>query len=220
MVVIFVALTILALLAIDYFIIRPRQQQKREEEISIGELIPLTKTMQNIPAGVFLQPSFTWTKVQDDGLIKVGLHPLILGLIGPPYEVELMQNKELVDKDDPLLRVRKNGRYMTLKSPVAGEIIDYNQALLGETDWEHLNMSWLYKIRPRNVTAEMQNWQYSEDADEWMNEQYRQIKSFIFEKAAPTDVGMTLADGGDVPMGILADLDEQAWNEFAEKFVR
>jgi len=220
MVVIFVALTIVALLAVDYFIVHPRQQKKKEQEITVTELFPLSKTLRNIPAGVFLQPSFTWTKIQDDGTIKVGLHPLILGLIGPPYEVELLQAKEKVGKEDTLLRINKDGRFMSMKSPVEGEIIDYNQALLGETDWEHLNMSWLYKIRPKNVTEEIKTWQYSEDAQPWMNDQYQQVKSFVFDKAAPTEAGMTLADGGDVPMGILSELGEDAWNDFQEKFIR
>ena len=220
MVVIFVALFIIAMLALDYYVIRPRQQEKQAEEMTIGELLPLSRMLRNIPAGVFLQSAFTWTKLQDDGTLKVGIHPLILGLIGPPYEVELLQSKEVVQHEDPLLRVRKNGRTMTLKSPVEGEILDYNQALVGETDWEHLNMSWLYKIRPKNVTAEMKTWQYSEDAGEWMDERYRQVKSFLFEKAAPTEAGVTLADGGDVPMGILSELDDETWNEFQQKFIR
>jgi len=220
MVVIFVALFIIAMLALDYYVIRPRQQEKQAEEMTIGELLPLSRMLRNIPAGVFLQSAFTWTKLQDDGTLKVGIHPLILGLIGPPYEVDLLQSKEVVQHEDPLLRVRKNGRTMTLKSPVEGEILDYNQALVGETDWEHLNMSWLYKIRPKNVTAEMKTWQYSEDAGEWMDERYRQVKSFLFEKAAPTEAGVTLADGGDVPMGILSELDDETWNEFQQKFIR
>lgn len=220
MVVIFVALFIIAMLALDYYVIRPRQEEKQAEEMTVGELLPLSKTLRNIPAGVFLQPAFTWTKLQDDGTLKVGIHPLILGLIGPPYEVELLQRKEMVEREDPLLLVRKNGRTMTLKSPVVGEILDYNQALLGETDWEHLNMSWLYKIRPKNMTAEMKSWQYSEDATEWMDQRYREVKSFLFEKAAPTEAGVTLADGGDVPMGILSELDDETWNEFQQKFIR
>ncbi len=220
MVAIFVGITIIALLAIDYFFIHPRQQQKQQAEMKIGELVPLSNTLKDIPAGVFLQSSFTWTKVGDDGTIKIGLHPLLLGLVGPPYEVELLQSKEQVSTDEPLLRVRKNGRTVTIKSPVEGEILDFNQALVGETDWEHLNMSWLYRVKPKNVSKALKQWQYSEDADEWMRDQYQQIKSFVFEKSVPTEVGMTLADGGDVPVGILTELSEDDWAEFQEKFIR
>ncbi|MCF7803141.1 MAG: hypothetical protein K9N46_12560 [Candidatus Marinimicrobia bacterium] len=219
MVVIFVAATIIALLAIDYFFIHPKRVQKAEE-MSIGELIPLSKTLRDIPAGVFLQPTFTWTRVKEDGTLVLGLHPLILGLIGPPYEIELLQDKEYVEKGDPLLRVIKDGRQVTIASPVAGEVMKYNQALLGETDWENLNMSWLYRIKPQNISAELNNWQYSEDAGQWMNQRFQDVKSFVFDKLAPTDVGMTMADGGDMPVGILSKLDDQQWNEFKDQFLR
>lgn len=218
MVVIFVALTVLALIALDYFVIHPKQQQKNAE-ISIGELIPLRETMNDIPAGVFLQPTFTWTKIQDDGSLKVGLHPMLLGLVGAPYEIELLQDKEIIEKGDPLLRVNKDGRHLTIKAPVAGEVTAYNQALIGETDWQHLNTSWLYKIQPQTVQQEIPNWQYAEDAGEWLQERYQNMKSFIFEKTAPTSVGITLADGGDIPMGVLSELDEDGWKEFQEKFM-
>ena len=218
MVVIFVAATIIALLAIDYFFIHPNRV-KKAEEISIGELIPLSRTMQDIPAGVFLQPSFTWTKIKDDGTLTLGLHPLILGLIGPPYEIELLQDKEYIEKGDPLLKVVKDGRQITIGSPVEGQVMKFNQALLGETDWEHLNMSWLYRIKPQNVSEEIKSWQYSEDAASWMNRKFQDVKSFVFDKLAPTDVGMTMADGGDVPVGILSKLDDEEWDEFKEKFL-
>jgi len=218
MVVIFVALTILALLAIDYFIIQPRRAHK-SEELTAGELLPLSETLLDIPAGVFLQPSFTWTKFKDDGSVVLGLHPLILGLIGPPYEIELMQDKEYIEKGDPLLRVVKDGRAMTIASPVSGEVTQFNQALLGETDWEHLNMSWLYKIRPKNVSEDLPSWQYSEDADEWMQERYQNVKSFVYDRLSTEGVGMTMADGGDMPIGVLSQLDEDDWAEFQQKFV-
>lgn len=219
MVVIFVALTILALVALDYFVIHPKQQ-KNSEEMSIGEIIPLSETLKNIPAGVFLQPSFTWTKIQDDGAIKIGLHPMLLGLVGAPYEIELLQDKEHVEKGDPLMRINKDGRYITLKTPVSGEVLKYNQALIGETDWQHLNASWLYKIKPVNVQTELPEWHYVEDSREWMNDRYQKIKSFIFDKTAPTSVGVTLADGGDVPVGILSELDDKAWSEFKNEFLK
>ena len=219
MVVILVAATILALLAIDYFFINPKRAQKAEE-MAIAEIIPLSKTLRDIPAGVFLQPSFTWTKMKEDGTLTLGLHPLILGLIGPPYEIELLQDKEYIEKGDPLLRVNKNGRYMTISSPVEGEVVKFNQALLGETDWEHLNMSWLYRIKPQNVSEDLKTWQYSEDAGTWMNNRFQDVKSFVYDKLAPTDVGMTMADGGDIPVGILSELDQDQWDEFKEKFLQ
>jgi len=218
MVVIFVALTIVALLALDYFIIHPRQQRK-EAEIAIGEIVPLSKTLKDMPAGVFLQPTFTWTKMKETGGLVLGLHPLILGLIGPPYEIELLKDKESVKKGEPLFRINKNGRYMTIKSPVDGEIRAFNQALLGETDWEELNESWLYRIAPQNVSAEVPQWHLAEEGREWARDQYQKIKSYLYDSLAPTDAGITLADGGDVPVGVLSELNDDSWKDFQKKFL-
>ncbi len=218
MVVIFVALTIVALLALDYFIIQPRQQRK-ESEIAIGELVPLSQTLRDLPAGVFLQPTFTWTKMKESGGLVLGLHPLILGLVGPPYEIELLKDKEYVKKGDPLFRINKNGRYMTIKSPVEGEIRAFNQALLGETTWEELNESWLYRIAPKNVAAEVPTWHLADEGREWARNQYQKIKSYLYEALAPTEAGVTLADGGDVPVGVLSELNDTSWEDFQKKFL-
>ena len=218
MVVIFVALTIIALLALDYFVIRPRQQ-KKSEEMSIGELVPLSETLKDLPAGVFLQPTFTWTKMKDTGGLVLGLHPLILGLIGPPYEVELLKDKEHVEKGEPLFRINKNGRNVTIKSPVDGEITAFNQALLGETSWEELNDSWLYRIAPKNLSQEVPKWHLADEAQKWAKNQYQDIKSYLYDALSPTSAGITLADGGDIPVGVLSELDEGNWNEFQQKFL-
>lgn len=218
MVVIFAALTIIALLALDYFVIQPRQR-KKSEEISIGELIPLSDTLKDLPAGVFLQPTFTWTKMKETGGLVLGLHPLILGLIGPPYEVELLKDKEIVKKGEPLFRINKNGRNVTIKSPVDGEITAFNQALIGETSWEELNESWLYRIAPKNLSAEVPTWHLAGDAQKWARDQFQEIKSYLYSALSPGNVGVTLADGGDIPIGVLSELDENHWEDFQKKFL-
>jgi len=219
MVPIFMALTIVVLLAIDYFIIQPRRKQAQVRE-STGHPIPLMKTIQPIPPGLFLQPSFTWTRFEENGRIMLGIHPLIMGLIGPPYEVELLKDKESVKKGEPLVKINKNGRIITLKSPVNGEIHSYNQALLGETDWEHLNMSWLYEINPVQVSAELPAWKYSEDAGQWVNQKFQEMKSFVFDKLSTGQIGVTMADGGDIPVGILSELNQEDLDEFQTHFLR
>ena len=45
------------------------------------------------------------------------------------------------------------------------------------------------------------------------------IKNFLTLSLPQTQVGITMADGGDIPVGILSQFDEKTWSSFEEKFI-
>lgn len=215
MVVLLFVLTIVAFVTADYFI------QKKKKIGFAGEPepvpIPISQVMNLIPKGVFLQPSLTWSKIQDNGSLKIGLNPIVLGLIGDMDEIELQGQDKAVKKGEPLLKIRKGEKLLHIQSPVAGKILQLNQPALHGTNWKNVSQSWLYTVEPENLAQEVSNWFIAEKAQNWLNQKYAQIKEFFMQSLPTEQLGVTMADGGDIPVGILSQFEQETWQKFEEK---
>jgi glycine cleavage system H lipoate-binding protein len=222
MVALLVVLTILALLAADYLLLRRGRQAEEAESIALPGLEPLSAASTHLPAGVFLQPTFTWSRIRSDGDHLVGVHPLLFGLVGAPYGIDLLPSGDHVAKGAPLARITKGGRSLTVRSPVFGRISEVNRTIGGETDWTGANggtASWLYRIVPEQVGPEISSWMRAEEAVDWTRAQYQRLREHLSATTVGPDVARTMADGGEVPTGILSTLDDAAWNTFELTFL-
>ncbi len=222
MVALLVVLTILALLAADYYLLRPRRREEGMEEIPLPGLEPLSAAIEHLPAGVFLQPTFTWSRIQPDGHLLLGVHPLLFGLVGAPYQIELLPSGEQVGKGAPLARIKKGGRSLTVRAPLAGRIAEVNRVIAGETDWKGLNGQnggWLYRFAPDGAADEVPGWMIADEAREWTRRQYQRLREHLSGLAVGPEMVRTMADGGEVPAGILATLDDAAWTTFEQAFL-
>lgn len=219
MVALLVAFTIIALLAADYFLLRPRRHEADLEGIPLPGLEPLSAAAAQLPPGVFLQPTFTWSRIQPDGHLLMGIHPLLFGLVGAPYQIELLPSGEQVEKGAPLARIKKGNRTLTVRSPLAGRIAEVNRAITGETDWKGPDGGWLYRLAAEQAASEAPAWMVAEQAREWTRQQYQRLREHLMSLAVGPEMVRTLADGGEVPAGILAALDDAAWIRFEQAFL-
>ncbi len=221
-----VALTFAGLVALDYFVIRRRRVQNEAEipdEHPLAGLQSLTEAIRRLPSGVFLQPPFTWSRIREDGNLLVGIHPLLLGLVGAPHRIELLDPGERVEKGEPLARIARDGRHLTVVSPFSGRIAAANHHRRGETEWRRLEAkdgSWIYRIEPDGVSEDVAGWMIGDRAVEWTRERYRSVREFLMRDFSVLELGVALADGGEVPVGILAALDETAWLHFEDTFLK
>jgi len=223
MVAVLVAVTILALVALDYFVLRKRRQETTViAETALPILAPLSDAVMHVPRGVFLQPTFTWSRLQSDGDFTVGVHPLLFGLVGPPYELMLRSPGDRIEKGEPLLRIGKGDRELIVRSPMAGRVDVVNGHVVGESDWTSIasgNGSWVYRIEPQSVSSDIATWMVADRATDWTELQYDRLKDHLTRLTQWPEVGVTLADGGEVPTGILASLDVGAWAEIQRMFL-
>lgn len=222
MVALLVALTILALLAADYFLLRRGRQAEDPEGVALPGPRPLSAAFAEPPAGVFLQPTFTWSRIRPDGELVVGVHPLLFGLVGAPYGIDLLPGGDHVGKGAPLARITKGGRTLTVRSPVDGRVTDVNRAIAGEAEWNGIkdgNGSWLYRIAPERVAPEILTWTIADRAAAWTAREYQRVRERLLELAGSADSVRTMMDGGEIPTGVLASLDDNGWAAFERMFL-
>lgn len=218
MVVVFVLLTIISFVAVDYVIQRKRNiglaAKPKSAHFTLGQVLSL------IPGGVFLQPSFTWSRIQENGNLQVGVNPILLGLIGEPDEIILLPDGQSVKKGETLLTLRKGAQKLSVKSPFEGVVTRLNQAVLRDSSWRNVSQNWLYTVTPVNIAAEINHWFIAEKAQVWLNEKFDQIKHFLMQATSGSEVGLTMADGGDIPAGILTQFDSAVWQKFETEFIK
>lgn len=222
MVVVLAILTVAVLIAANYFLVQRRRGVVAGVEHGLPGLTPLSEAVKRVPRGVFLQPTFTWSRILEGGELLVGVHPLLLGLVGAPYHIELHEGGPQVKKGEPLLRVGRNGHFLTVRSPVTGRILEVNPTPSGETEWSGLHEqhgSWLYRIEPEQVEFEVPTWSIADSAVDWTRSQYHQLREHLLRLPGGTGVGVALADGGEIPSGILATLDGAAWQDLQRTFL-
>ncbi len=217
MVVLFVVITIILFLTIDYVI-------QRKKKVGLASQphpgnIALSRVFSLLPSGVFLQPSYTWSKILDSGNLLVGIHPIIMGLIGNPDEIELLHPGERVKKGTTILKIHKGEKIIRVSAPLDGAITSLNNQVVEDSTMENLGQNWIYSIKPDNVSAEISQWMIAEKARDWITNRYSQMKKFFQENLSQNELGITMADGGDLPVGILGQFDNKIWQKFERKFL-
>jgi len=222
MVVMLVLLTFAVFIALDYFVLSKRHAMAPAALAAAPGRGPLPATRQQIPAGIFLHPTFTWSRFGRTGEVYLGVHPMLLGLVGTPYDLELRAAGEHVAKGESLLRVARGGHHLDIRSPIAGRVEHVNRNMTGETLWRDLEENdggWLYRLEPESVADEIRTWITGEPATEWTRRQYDRLRTYLQNAASDGHLGTVMADGGELPLGVLADMDESVWTGLEDQFL-
>lgn len=210
-----VLLTIIVGITIDYFIQRKKKETtyvtRRISHLSPSTILPM------VPEGAFLQPTFTWSKILDSGNLIVGIHPLLCGLIGKPEKYEKLNEGQEFQKGDTVLTLHKGMKKLHVKSPVKGTINSINPKFT-EAAWENLGNVWLYSIKPDNLSSEVSNWYLADKSRTWITQKIEEIRTFFSNNVSHKQVGLTIADGGELPVGVLSQFDNKIWGDFEAKF--
>jgi glycine cleavage system H lipoate-binding protein len=216
MVFLFVILTIVVFIGIEYYLHRRKVQKSIPEMV---KNLPLSQALQLVSPGTYLQPTMTWGKILDTGNLMVGLQPLLVGITGTPDKLELLPQGNQVKKGDSLIRMKKDSKHLDIVSPVNGKVIATNPEVEKEMSWDKLGQSWIYTIKPQNLSSEIPNWIIAEKIKPWLNDRYQAIKGFFQKQLSSNQLGETMADGGELPVGILMKFDEPIWSDFSREYL-
>ncbi|WP_053213137.1 glycine cleavage system protein GcvH [Pseudomonas sp. Q12-87] len=112
--------------------------------------------MSDIPAELRFAESHEWAKQEGD-LIVVGISDHAQEALGDVVFVELPELGKVFAAGDAAGVVESVKAASDIYSPVAGEVVEVNEALSGEP--EALNnapyTSWIFKVKPSNAGADL-----------------------------------------------------------------
>lgn len=219
----FFVTVVVALAAYHVLIERPRRVASRElQRRAPAGPARLEDIVGPVPGGVFLQNGFTWSRVVPDGAVEVGVHPMLVGLIGDKPEMVLADPGGRVERGQPFMKIGQGDRVLQLRAPVTGRITARNHYPRTDAQWDDLSGSgeaWLYRVAPDDLARDVPSWMIGTQAADWTRNRYERIREHLQYAAAHGDTGLALADGGEVPFGALGELEPAAWLNFEELFL-
>lgn len=178
-----------------------------------------------LPHGLYFDKSHTWSFMEKNGNITVGIDDFLQHITGPISRIEMKNPGEKIKKGDVLMSIIQVGKQLSIYSPFTGTIKKQNDALLSDTSL--LNSSpyekgWIYSIEPANWFKEIQLLDMSEKYRKWLDAEFLRFKDFlaaILNPGSPEYAHVVLQDGGELKEGVLSDFGPEVWDDFQSNFL-
>lgn len=222
MVALFVLASILVFVLIDLFV---QRAQRRREALAPVKLPVADRFL--IPRGYFLSRGHSWIELMFSGNARVGIDDFVQKLVGPVDAVQAAPLHSEIAKGEPLLTITRDGRKLSVPSPLSGTIVEVNSELLKQPavlNADPYVSGWGVVIEPSRLASELRLFTIAEGAATWLKGEVTRFRNFIKESAArmagePMPAGVTLLDGGTPVAGVLQMTDQKTWNSFQHEFL-
>ena len=110
--------------------------------------------MSNIPADLKYVASHEWLKLEDDGVITVGITDHAQDALGDVVFVELPEVGREVTADEEIAVVESVKAASDVYAPISGEIVEINEELVDNPELANedpYGKAWFFKIKPANL---------------------------------------------------------------------
>ncbi len=214
---ILVILTILALLGADAAVMALRRWRARERVRFAVRPMPDPRP----PRGVFLDSRHGWVHVAADGLLRVGVDDFLAGAVGEIERVEAPAVGSRVLRGEPLIRLRARGRWLSVPSPAAGEVIEVNGLALADpptVGHDPYGAGWVVVLSSPDPHEAIGPLRIGTAATGFLAGELRRLTEFLTAHGAPGPAPV-LADGGVLCRGAVATLDDERWKAFEKEFL-
>jgi len=208
MVVILVVLTLIVCLAVD--LIRTRRAADKEEAATTVQPVPSATAILER----YFHPGHTWAMLEGTASATVGVDDIARGFIGAPDSVEIAPQGASVRQGEPIVKLRRGSRTLSLVAPLSGVLVETNAglsakpALLKDSPYDK---GWVAKIAPGNLALELHNLLRGPLAEKWREGVRAQLASWFAPK-----LGVVLQDGGQIVDNFSELLSDKDWEDLAE----
>jgi glycine cleavage system H protein len=222
MTVLFVLATIILFLSADWILERRRARQ------SAAAPVPAAKASMDpypvrVPDGIFFAPSHTWLSLYPSGKLRLGIDDFIARMVARPQVILLKAAGDKVAKGDPIMLLKENDRLLTVRSPLAGEILEANADLPKHPAYLRERLfgdGWGYTIQPESVGA-LKSMMIGAESRTWIRDEFRRLRNFFATQNTNGALQPAyLQDGGTPAAGVLGAMDERAWHGFEDEFLK
>jgi glycine cleavage system H lipoate-binding protein len=224
MVALLVVLTVLGCIGVELAL------KRREKAAAEARLVrePATlfpaHTAQDLPGGLFVHSGHTWAKLGPSGAVQVGLDGFAQGILGRVDRYVLPVDGANLRQGEPAFAVLQAGKRIEFVSPVDGVVCAVNERINvdpAEARKEPYEKGWAFMLRPSNLSRDLKKLRIGAEASAWLAREARSFTEFLFlHRAAPAEVGATLADGGIHAEGVMESMDGEILQIAIRKYFR
>lgn len=215
------AMILLIVFALIYFS-RDKKAQQVPYHTAVAGLSPDSLVY---PKGLLFSKSHTWSFMEKDGLVKVGIDDFLQHITGQVTHVDMKKPGEKIRKGEVILSLIQKGKKLNVYSPVSGIIAERNTLLVSTPG--HLNTSpfstgWVYRIEPANWLKDIQLMEMAENYKTWLVGEFSRLKDFLAGSIKVSRMELehvVLQDGGILTDHLLEDFGPEVWEDFQTQFM-
>ena len=209
---ILVLLTVITILAVQFYLGRRRQRvAKLARARSLPGVAGKGMTSQPPPDYLF-HPGHTWVRVHDKGLVSLGATDFAINFAGALSALDLpAEGSRLRQGERAWTLVSSGKRRLDQLMPIDGKVIAVNRDLLAapsraqESPYE---AAWLLRVEPRGIARYLGNLMSAAAAAAWLEG----IRATVTARLSPT-LGTVALDGGEWAPGFGDRLEDDDWEE-------
>jgi CheY-like chemotaxis protein/glycine cleavage system H lipoate-binding protein len=128
----------------------------------------------NVPAGAFISPQHAWARIELNGAVRVGLDDLIRKIFRQVDAIKLPEAGRKIAKGETLFSLMYGDYSLDIPSPISGHVISVNAEHAEHPEWlaiKPFELSWMCRIEPSNLAAELPGLKIGHDAVDWYQEE-------------------------------------------------
>ena len=204
-------------IALDYVMTRRRLRLETQAlALSAPPAEPFWVAGYQMPEALHYHRGHTWTRALDDDTVVVGIDDFARRLIGAPAGIRVPGTGDWLHQGARAFGLRIDGKTADLVSPVEGEVVEVNPAVLKRpalaTD-DPYGRGWILKIKAHNLTANFRNLLSGRLARRWMEDSREALELRLMALS-----GSVMQDGGEPVSDLARHLPGDDWDRLAEEF--
>jgi glycine cleavage system H protein len=169
-----------------------------------------------LPTDVALDRAHAWARIAG-GEATVGADDLVQSVLGPVEAVELPPTGKQVRQGEPLFRLRRGERGVTLRAPISGRVLQTNAEL--QADPRRVNASpfaegWAVRLEAEAPRRERRALRRGNAARAWFRGEVDQL----LRSLQPATSVPALPDGGVLVHELYRHIDDATWTKLQATF--
>ncbi len=178
-----------------------------------------------LPKGLYFDKTHTWSFLEKNGSVTVGIDDFLQHITGPVTKVELRKAGDRIRKGDVLFTIIQFGKQLNIYAPFSGTIKAYNEALLADSsklNSSPYDLGWVYTMEPSSWIKDMQLMDLADKYRRWIDAEFSRLKEFLSVILEPESVEyahVVMQDGGELKEGVLTDFGPEVWEDFQSNFL-
>ena len=201
--ILFVLLTYLVVISVNYLWFRPPQALPATPERSISPPAPVMTKEYGfaIPQGYSFHPGHTWVMRESNDDVRVGLDSFTADLLGKIDRIDVVKSERWIRQGQRLMTLHADGVSIDLVSPVEGVVTSINRDVVQDPALalrDPYKDGWIATVKTPDFNINQRNLMQSSMVASWMH--YSQTRL----NAAIAQLNPALAQDGGVPItGVL-----------------
>ena len=219
MTVILVLATLLAFIALDYFLSRRKAAQPvvvRPVGAIPAEPQPVFVEGFMVPDNLRYHPGHAWLLPERKHLVRIGLDEFAGVLAGPIAKIELPKPGRWLRQGQKAWTLYRDGAKTEMVSPIEGEVVEVNSALAQNPSLlrqDPYGRGWLMTVFVPDEESTARNLLPQGLVRNWMREAVERLYA-----RQPQLAGAVAADGGRPTPDVFAGLPDASWEAVTREF--